>query len=64
MHLKTRTVRNYGTDHEYITNPELADVWHDITGRKTITQFDKDNMHKLAKVFGFGFSSDRSPNTV
>ena len=63
MIVETTIQRNYGTDHEYIVKPEgLAELWTAITGRKTITQFDKDCLHKLAVLFGAGLSTTNYPS--
>lgn len=50
--IKTKIRRNYGTDHEYIVEPEsLAKVWTDITGRKTVDDVDLDRIVLLARLF-------------
>ena len=60
MRIKTDTRRNWGTDHHYIVEPVgLAELWEKITGRKTVTQVDLDNLHALARHFGAGLSSER-----
>ncbi len=38
--LKTRVQRNYGTDHVYLVNAEMALIWKDITGKKTVDDRD------------------------
>jgi len=45
--LKTRVQRNWGTDHVYLTNAELALIWEDITGKKTVTDRDISSLKNL-----------------
>ena len=45
--LSTRVQRNYGTDHVYLTNAELALIWEDITGKKTVTDRDIADLKNL-----------------
>ena len=60
MIIEHETRNHFGTDHTYIVKPEgLAELWRDITGRKTITQHDLNLLHSLARFFGAGASSVR-----
>jgi len=45
--LSTRVQRNWGTDHVYLTNAELALIWEDITGKKTVDDRDIENLKNL-----------------
>ena len=45
--LSTRVQRNYGTDHVYLTNAELALIWEDITGKKTVDDRDISSLKNL-----------------
>lgn len=52
MRIETKTVRHYGTDRQYIVKPDgLAELWQQITGRKTVTQVDLDQLRQLAVYF-------------
>ena len=52
MIIETRIQRNYGTDHEYIVEPPaLAKLWTDITGRKTVTATDLEQIHRIGSLF-------------
>ncbi len=63
--MTTSTIRNYGTDHEYIVEPfELATLWSDITGRKTITEADLSNLKALARLFQSGLAITRNKYTL
>jgi hypothetical protein len=65
MIMTTSTIRNYGTDHEYIVEPfELATLWSDITGRKTITESDLNNLKALARLFQSGLAITRNKYTL
>lgn len=49
--IKTKVQRNYGTDHEYIIEPKgLATLWEQVTGRKTVTDYDMENISKLKEL--------------
>jgi len=61
VNITTNTIRNYGNDHEYIVEPlELATLWSDITGRKTVTDSDLGNLKTLARLFNSGLSITRN----
>ena len=52
MIIETRIQRNYGTDHEYILRPPgLAKLWTEITGRKTVTATDLEQIHRIGSLF-------------
>ena len=52
MFVETRIQRNYGTDHEYIVQPPgLAKVWSEITGRKTVTATDLEQIETIGGLF-------------
>ena len=52
MIIETKIQRNYGTDHEYIVQPPaLAKLWTDITGRKTVTATDLEQIHRIGSLF-------------
>ena len=42
--LSTRTQRNYGTDHVYLQNANMANIWYCWTGKKTVTDTDISNL--------------------
>ena len=45
--LSTRVQRNYGTDHVYLVNADLALIWEDITGKKTVDNRDISSLKNL-----------------
>ena len=52
MIVETKIQRNYGTDHEYIVQPPgLAKVWSEITGRKTVTATDLEQIETIGGLF-------------
>jgi hypothetical protein len=52
MIIETKIQRNYGTDHEYIVRPPaLAKLWTEITGRKTVTDADLEQINKIGGLF-------------
>ena len=48
--LSTRTQRNWGTDHVYLANREIADIWEDLTGKKTVSETDLSNLDSLVRI--------------
>ena len=48
--LSTRTQRNWGTDHVYLANHEIADIWEDLTGKKTVSETDLSNLDSLVRI--------------
>lgn len=48
--LSTITQRNWGTDHVYLRNNDLANIWEDLTGKKTVSDFDLANLRKLIAI--------------
>ena len=48
--LSTLTQRNWGTDHVYLRNHDLANIWQDLTGKKTVTSSDIANLEKLVQL--------------
>jgi hypothetical protein len=48
--LSTRTQRNWGTDHVYLANSEIADIWQDLTGKKTVSETDLSNLDSLIRI--------------
>ncbi len=48
--LATRVQRNWGTDHVYLTHPEIADTWYCMTGKKTVSDTDLSNLIYLVQV--------------
>lgn len=54
MIIETKIRRNYGIDHEYIVQPPaLAKLWTDITGRKTVTATDLEQIHRIGSLFHY-----------
>tara|TARA_R110000851_G_scaffold41401_1_gene103912 strand:+ start:55 stop:228 length:174 start_codon:yes stop_codon:yes gene_type:complete len=45
--LNTYQQRNWGTDHVYLRNNDLANIWEDLTGKKTVSNSDIANLEKL-----------------
>ena len=48
--LSTRTQRNWGTDHVYLANSEIANIWQDLTGKKTVSETDLSNLESLIRI--------------
>ena len=48
--LNTRVQRNWGTDHVYLENVEMANIWEDITGKKTVSDSDISNLDNLVRL--------------
>jgi len=48
--LSTRTQRNWGTDHVYLRDHEMANIWQDLTGKKTVSNSDIANLEKLVQL--------------
>ena len=48
--LSTRVQRNWGTDHVYLTNAKMANVWYCITGKKTVSDIDISNLPVLIRT--------------
>jgi|10_taG_2_1085330.scaffolds.fasta_scaffold29249_5 hypothetical protein len=48
--LSTRTQRNWGTDHVYLANNEIANIWQDLTGKKTVSETDLSNLESLVRI--------------
>ena len=48
--LSTRTQRNWGTDHVYLANREIADIWQDLTGKKTVSETDLSSLESLIRI--------------
>jgi len=48
--LSTLTQRNWGTDHVYLRNNDMANVWEDLTGKKTVSNSDIANLRKLISI--------------
>lgn len=48
--LSTRVQRNWGTDHVYLTNAKMANIWYCITGKKTVSDIDISNLRFLIKT--------------
>ena len=48
--LATRTQRNWGTDHVYLTHAEIANIWYCLTGKKTVDDADLSNLRYLMQV--------------
>jgi hypothetical protein len=48
--LSTRTRRNWGTDHVYLANREIANIWQDLTGKKTVSETDLSNLDSLVRI--------------
>jgi hypothetical protein len=42
---------NWGSDHTYICNPDLASAIQTLTGRKTLTDYDLQALRKLGHEF-------------
>ena len=64
MIIKTKVQRNYGTDHEYIIEPNgLATLWEQVTGRKTVTDSDVESIKNLMHLFWFFYESDGTPES-
>ena len=48
--LSTRTQRNWGTDHVYLENANIANIWECITGKKTVSETDLSNLESLIRI--------------
>ena len=48
--LNTYQQRNWGTDHVYLRNNDLANIWEDLTGKKTVSSSDIANLEKLINI--------------
>ena len=42
---------NWGSDHTYICDPDLASAIQTLTGRKTLTDYDLQALRKLGHEF-------------
>ena len=48
--LSTLTQRNWGIDHVYLRNNDMANIWEDLTGKKTVSSSDIANLEKLVQL--------------
>lgn len=60
MIIEVYVKNNWGSDHTYICDPDIASSIQTLTGRKTLTDYDLQALRKL----GHEFVLVKNPNLV